>query len=179
MQLERPGTPVLETDRLILRELTPADADDLYGWFSDPEVMRWFPSTRTREEAEAWIERGLGWYERYGFGFWGAVLRETGALIGYIGLVVQEVDGDERVEIGYMLARKYWGHGFATEGAIACREYAFDTLGIDHVISIIHPQNMSSRRVAERNGMTIEKQTVKWDIDVLIYAVSREDLRGR
>jgi RimJ/RimL family protein N-acetyltransferase len=101
-------------------------------------------------------------------------LRKTDrAFLGYIGLIPQKVDGVDEIEIGYSLAQRHWGQGFATEGAIACRDFAFGDLNRDRLISIIDPRNEPSIRVAQRVGMSFEKRTVKWDLDVAIYSVRR------
>ena len=162
---------ILRTHRLILRELTPADLDDLMEIFSDPIAMKYYPSTKTREEGASWILRNIQRYKEYGIGLWGAVLIEKQELIGQVGLVPQEIDGKPDIEIGYLIKRKYWGQGFATEGAQGCRDYGFQQLRLPKLISIIHPQNAASIRVAEKTGMTLEKQTVKWERNCLIYSM--------
>lgn len=84
---------VLLTERLLLREMTPDDADDLMLIFSDPEAMRYYPSTKTREEAALWVEWVNRSYEEHGFGLWACVLKETGEFCGQCGLMIQEVEG--------------------------------------------------------------------------------------
>jgi ribosomal-protein-alanine N-acetyltransferase len=149
------------------------DLDALHELFSDPAVMRYFPSTRTRDESETWLRKVLATYESHGFGLWASLRKLDGAFLGYIGLIPQEVDGVDEVEIGYSLAQRHWGQGFATEGAIACRDHAFGDLDRDRLISIIDPRNEPSIRVARRVGMSFEKRTVKWNLDVAIYSIRR------
>jgi ribosomal-protein-alanine N-acetyltransferase len=165
--------PVIETERIILRQLTMDDMDNLLEIFSDPEAMRYYPSTKNEEETIKWIEWNLKGYQEHGMGLWAAILKESGEFVGQVGLVVQEVDQEKEFEIGYLFLRKFWGRGLATEGAIACKEYGFNTLGVDRLISIIDPNNMPSRRVAERVGMLLEKQVVKRNKEVLIYSISK------
>lgn len=160
----RGGTSVLrlETARLLLRELTLSDAPALHAVLGDPENMRWYPHAFSLEEVESWIARQS---ERYptGTGLLGLVLKETGELIGDCGPVWQTVDEGQppELEIGYHVQREHQSRGLATEAARAVRDYAFSTLGVEAVISLIRPENLPSRRVAEKNGLTLHR-TVVW-----------------
>jgi [ribosomal protein S5]-alanine N-acetyltransferase len=166
---------VLETKRLTLREMNLDDIDDLLGVLSDPESMRFYPKPLDRPMTQMWIERNIQRYSQHGFGLWAIILKESGQLIGDCGLVVQEVDGVEEIEIGYHMRRDLWGQGLATEAAQACREYGFGQLGFDKLVSLINPANMASRRVAEKNGMKIIKEMAWRDKPTCIYAVKRID----
>jgi RimJ/RimL family protein N-acetyltransferase len=165
---------VLETERLVLRKMDMSDVDDLMGIFSDPVAMRYYPATKSREEAEAWVRWTLDSYRDYDFGQWVAILKDSGEFAGQCGLTVQEVEGKKEVEIGYLFLRKYWGQGLATEAAIAARNYGFDALGYGRLISLIVPGNRASRRVAEKTGLTLEKVVRKWDKEICVYAISKE-----
>jgi RimJ/RimL family protein N-acetyltransferase len=168
------GKVVLETERLILREMTADDVDDLALILSDPETMRYYPQPLDRRGVEEWIERNLERYERYGYGKWAVILKSERKLVGDCGLAVQEVDGVEELEVGYLFNKNYWGRGLATEAARGCMEYAFGQLGRRRIISMIRPENLPSRRVAERNGLTIEKEAFWKDYRHYIYAIERE-----
>jgi RimJ/RimL family protein N-acetyltransferase len=168
------GKVVLETERLILREMTADDVDDLALILSDPETMRYYPQPLDRRGVEEWIERNLERYERYGYGKWAVILKSERKLVGDCGLVVQEVDGVEELEVGYLFNQNYWGRGLATEAARGCMEYAFDQLGRRRIISMIRPENLPSRRVAERNGLTIEKEVFWKGFQHYVYAIERE-----
>ena len=122
--------------------------------------MRFYPRPYSREEVDEWIGRQIGRYAM-GAGLLGVVLRDSGTLIGDCGLVWQEVEGVQEPEIGYHVHREHQGRGYATEAARAVRDYAFGTLGCDHVISMIRPENLASRRVAEKNGLTVNR-TIFW-----------------
>ncbi len=150
----------ISTPRLLLRELKSADAPALFEVLGDPETMRFYPQPYSREEVDEWIGRQIGRYAM-GAGLLGVVLRDSGTLIGDCGLVWQEVEGVEEPEIGYHVHREHQGRGYATEAARAVRDYAFGTLGCDHVISMIRPENLASRRVAEKNGLTVNR-TIFW-----------------
>jgi RimJ/RimL family protein N-acetyltransferase len=164
---------ILETPRLILRELVPEDCDGLALVLSDPETMRHYPAPFDRTGVEQWIVRNRSRYASDGHGLWGVVLKSNNQLIGDCGLIVQEVDGETLVEIGYHVRRNLWGQGLAPEAARACRDYGFARLPVDRLISLIRPENIPSRRVAEKIGLTLWK-TVLWrDLPHCVYSISR------
>ena len=99
--------------------------------FADPVAMRYYPSTKTEEEAKTWITNQIQNYNTYGYGLWAVILKENNEFVGQVGLIPQIVDDREEVEIGYLFVREFWGRGLATEAAIACRDYGFYTLGRD------------------------------------------------
>ena len=116
---------VLETERMELRRMGWADVDDLMGIFSDPVAMRYYPKTKSREETEQWVRWTLESYRDHGFGQWVAVLKRSGEFAGQCGLTVQEVEGRQEVEIGYLFLRRFWGRGLATEAARVARDHGF------------------------------------------------------
>lgn len=160
-----------ETDRMYLRPLRMSDVDDLLGIFSDPEAMRYYPGTKNRIEAEEWVRWNLRSYREHGFGLWAAILKDSDEFAGQCGLVAQEVEGKDEVEIGYLFLRRFWGRGLATEAARGCRDYGFDHLGCHRLVSLIAPGNLASRRVAEKVGMNLEKQIHKWGKEICVYAI--------
>ncbi len=166
---------VCTTERLYMRLLTLNDADNLLGIYSDPIAMKHFASTRDREQTIEGIKRNLARYEEDGHGFWACVRKADDAYLGNCGLLKQEVNGEFLVEVGYHFLRAHWGNGYAIEAAIACRDHAFKTLDVDRVISLITPANEPSVRVAQRNGMTLDGQTRKWDFDLGVYMISRAE----
>lgn len=163
----------LETARLTLRAMTPGDVPALFAVLGDAETMRWYPRPYTRAEVDEGIARQM---ERYpsGAGLLGMVLRETGDLIGDCGLVWQEVDGVLEPEIGYHVHRAWWNRGLATEAARAVRDHAFAHLGCDHVISLIRPENIPSRRVAEKNGLTLDRIVIWRGYEHCVYRIGKE-----
>jgi [ribosomal protein S5]-alanine N-acetyltransferase len=162
---------VLETGRLILREFVPADADALARVISDPETMRYYPAPYDRPGVDEWIARNIRRYENDGHGLWAIDLKSTGEMIGDCGITLQPVDGEALLEIGYHLRRDMWRKGYATEAALACRDYGFAQLKAEFLISLIRPENKPSRRVAERNGMRVWKQIERAGFPHLVYAV--------
>ena len=167
---------ILETERLILREFLPEDADALGLVLSDTDAMKHYPALIDRAGTERWIERNLRRYAEDGVGLWAMVLKATGELIGDCGIIRQEVEGEFLYEIGYHLRRDHWGRGFATEAAVACREWGFAHLEVDRLISLIRPENLPSCRVAERNGMTVWKEVDWRGIKHRVYAVAKEKI---
>jgi len=165
---------ILETPRLILRPFVPEDADALARVISDPETMRYYPAPFDRAGVEEWIARNLRRYEQDGHGLWAMDLKSNGEMIGDCGITVQDVDNERLLEIGYHLRRDFWGQGLATEAAQACRDYGFTQLKVEFLISLIRPENLPSRRVAERNGMKIWKQTTRQGLLHAVYRVRRE-----
>jgi [ribosomal protein S5]-alanine N-acetyltransferase len=164
---------MLETKRLVFREMNLHDVDDLLKVLSDPEAMQFYPQPFDRQMTQTWIERNIERYDRYGVGLWALILKESGELIGDCGLVVQEVDGVEEIEIGYHIRRDLWGRGLATEAALACRDRGFSRLDFDRLISLISPDNIASRRVAQKNEMRLIKE-IEWRYKpTCIYAVER------
>ena len=164
---------ILETDRLLLREFVAGDADALAAVISDPETMRFYPEPRDRAGVESWIERNRRRYRDDGHGLWAMVLKSSGEVIGDCGLTRQIVDGVDEIEIGYHVRRDLWGRGLAPEAAAACRDYGFERLGAERLISLIRPENLPSRRVAEKVGLALWKGVMWRDLLHCVYVIRR------
>lgn len=167
--------PVLETQRLSLREFQLEDLGALATILSDPETMRYYPMPFDRAAVAGWIQRNRTRYANDGYGLWAMILKSTRELIGDCGLVRQSVNGVDEIEIGYHVRRDLWGQGFATEAARACRGFGFANLEVDRLISLIRPENLASRRVAEKNGMTIWKEVTRANLLHYVYAIKRNE----
>lgn len=165
---------ILQTPRLLLREFTPEDTDALTLVLSDLETMRHYPAPYDRAGVELWIERNRQRYQKDGVGLWAMELTKTSELVGDCGIILQQVEGEHLFEIGYHLRRDHWGQGFATEAAIACRDWAFAHLKTERLISLIRPENLSSRRVAERVGMTVWKEVDWRGLVHCVYSMERQ-----
>lgn len=152
---------IIETNRLALRELELGDFEAVCGYLQDSRVMYAYEHAFSDDEALEWLKRQIKRYEDYGFGAWAVILKETGELIGQCGLTMQDVKGQQELEIGYLLCKRHWHMGYATEAAEACRDYAFNTLCRDEVCSIIRDTNIASQNVAKRVGMTLCDSFVK------------------
>ena len=162
---------ILETDRLLLREFLPTDIDALATVISDPETMRFYPEPLNRAGVESWIERNLRRYRDDGHGLWAMVLKSSGEVIGDCGLTRKAVDGVDEIEIGYHVRRDLWGRGLAPEAAGACRDYGFERLHAQRLISLIRPENLPSRRVAEKVGLTLWKEVLWRDLPHCVYVI--------
>jgi RimJ/RimL family protein N-acetyltransferase len=168
---------ILETERLILRMWREEDFEEYASICSDPEVMRYLggkPYTRL----EAWRHMAfmVGHWHFRGYGHWAVEEKETGRMIGRMGFLNPE--GWPGFEVGWTLSRDCWGRGYATEGARRMIDYAFKEMNRDHVISLIHRENVGSIRVAEKMGERLEGETEVLGIPVLIYGISREAWRA-
>lgn len=170
---------ILETERLYLRRLEQSDYSDLCKMLQDEEVMYAYEHAFSDEEVQEWLDRQLKRYEEYGFGLWAVILKETGELIGQCGLTIQECKGKQVLEIGYLFQKDYWHKGYATEAAVACKQYAFETLKAKEVFSIIRDNNIPSQHVAKRNGMKVVDQFVKhyygMDMPHFVFSITREE----
>ena len=131
-----------ETERLLLRELEYSDIDALSAILRDEETMYAYNGAFSENETLDWLERQLARYKKYGFGLWAVILKESGEMIGQCGLTMQPWKDKELLEVGYLLNKKYWHMGYATEAAKACKMYAFETLDTSEVCSIIRDTNI-------------------------------------
>jgi RimJ/RimL family protein N-acetyltransferase len=167
----------IRTDRLLLRRWCEGDLDAYARLCADPEVMRYIGggATLTRDESEAQVSGFERHWEELGFGLWAAEERASGRLIGFVGLARLDdwVRGSHETEVGWRLERTFWGRGLATEGALASLRYGFKELGLERIISIIQPENVASRRVAEKAGLTLRGEARWRGHDVIWYGIDR------
>lgn len=140
------------TDRLRFREMTDADVDNMAALLGDPGVMRFYPAPKSRREAADWIRWNQENYAEHGYGLW-IVQTHGGEFIGDCGLTWQQVNAEQKLEVGYHVRSDVQGRGFATEAAAACRDYAREHVETAELVAIIHPDNRASERVAEKIGM--------------------------
>lgn len=171
------ATTTLETERLILRMFREEDFESYASICADADVMHYLggkPYTRL----EAWRHMAflIGHWHLRGYGHWAVEEKASGRVIGRLGFLNPE--GWPGFEIGWTLGRESWGKGYATEGARRALEYAFTELNQDHVISLIHPENQASIRVAERLGEKLEGEAELLGMDLLVYGIDREAWRS-
>ncbi|GAA3819483.1 GNAT family N-acetyltransferase [Sphaerisporangium flaviroseum] len=161
----------LETDRLVLRPLTEADADDLFHLDNDPDVMRFInggKATSHEEFRRESLPRLLHFYESLGrHGFWAAVGKPDGDFLGWFELRPLKDDDPGEVELGYRLRKAAWGRGYATEGARALIRKGFTELGALRVVSSTMTVNTASRRVMEKAGLTHVRTFHQWWPDII------------
>ncbi len=163
----------LATERLTFCEMNEGDLDFLAEMLCDPEVMRYYPYVFNRAGVQEWLNRALERQTRDGLSFWYVANKHTGEPIGQVGILLQEVDGVIETEIGYMLLRRHWHQGYAHEATVALRDYAFQTLGKQRVISLIRPANIPSQRVALSYGAKPEKLVTWREYEHLVFALER------
>lgn len=132
--------------------MLPTDLDGMAALLGDPDVMRFYPAPKTREQAAAWIEWNQRNYAEHGYGLW-VIETYGGDFVGDCGLTWQEVNGVKKLEVGYHVASRWQGQGMASEAAAACRDFAREQVEAEELIAIIHPDNRASERVAEKIGM--------------------------
>ena len=166
---------ILETSRLTLRPFREEDVERMAELFAHPDFMRFSLGVFTkREQTVTFVDKVIGW-DRAGIPSQFAVIpREEDQLIGYCGFFHHPDHGIEDIEIGYRLHPHYWNRGLASEAARAVRDHGFRDLKLPRVISLIHPENVPSRRVAEKNGMTVEKEITFRGFPTLVFAITRE-----
>ncbi len=162
---------VTETSRLKLVEVTDSDLDLMFRLTGNEEVMEFFPSVLSREETREMIGVLIDHYAEYGYCFWKILLKPGGQFVGIAGLLHQVIDEKTETEISYRILPEHWKKGYATEAALACKEYAESVLGRKRLISLIRPQNQASIRVAQKLGAERTKSVVfkGEEHDVYVY----------
>jgi len=168
----------LETERLVLRMFREDDFEAYARIHADPDVTRYLGSGKPLARHEAWrgFAAHIGHWTLRGYGMLAIEEKATGAFAGRAGFFNPE--GWPGFEVGWTLAKEYWGRGYATESARRLLEHAFTAMGRDHVISVIHPENAPSIRVAERIGEHFERKADLHGSEVLIYRIDREAWTG-
>lgn len=180
----------LETERLLLRPLSSDDVDALATFYADPEVMRYLGvgKTLSRAETEASLGRMLRGWDVDGFGQLAVERKDDGVVVGRCGFLVwdaatltptteAEAAGPTELEVGYALGRPYWGEGYATEAATAVRDHALGPMGRERLIAFIRPENVRSRRVAEKLGMRYERGVTLMELPAQLFALGKSPAR--
>jgi RimJ/RimL family protein N-acetyltransferase len=152
----------MRTERLVLRRWRDTDREPFAAMNADPEVMEHYVAPLTPEETNRAVDRIEARLDEHGWGLWAVELVGTGSFIGYTGLdpAPTSVPFAPAVEVGWRLAKDHWGHGYATEAALALRDWAFDDRGLTRLISLIRRGNDRSVRVAEKIGEHYERDVV-------------------
>ncbi|MEM6518392.1 MAG: GNAT family N-acetyltransferase [Cyanobacteria bacterium P01_C01_bin.70] len=161
---------LLETERLILRHFQRSDVHQLAPILANAEAMK-FSRTGTLStlQTQAKLDGFMAAYEKFGFGKWAVIFKNTDALIGYCGIAVELVDGVDERELGYRLAPEFWHLGLATEAALATVQHAFKQLRFPYVLGIVEPVNTASVRVLEKVGMKHERETIFYGAEMAVY----------
>lgn len=173
---------VVETERLILRRFTPEDAADNYRIYTDHENMKFMgrPPGSVEAERDQIRKHIADYYDGHGFGLWAAVLKENNRLIGRCGLLYQQVEDTQEVEVTYLIDRHHWGKGLATEAAREAVKLGFEGYRFPRIVALIDPANRASVRVAEKIGMKYERDVDFKDFGkVALHALKARDLSGQ
>lgn len=141
----------------------------------DAEALALWGEPLDREGARSWIQRNLARYEADGIGRCAILLRQTGELVGDSGLIRTSVEGTPEVELGWIVRRRHWGQGIATEAGRAWRDHAFDVLRLERIVSMISEINVASRRVAEKLGFEVEREAIWGGLPHLMYSMRSTD----
>ncbi len=168
---------ILETERLLLRDLETGDLDALAAIYGDPEVMKYIGNGKvfSREQTKVSIERWKAYQEKNGYSNWAVVDKAGGALIGKCGF--SELPDNHGIEISYLFAKNCWGKGIASEISIAALDYGFKVLNLEKVIGLVYPQNAASIRVIEKMGMKFDKEAEFWGVKLLMYSKKSNEFR--
>lgn len=165
---------IFETQRLSLRHFVSGDLDELFRFYSDPDVIRYIPDApRTYEDTKEELEWFLNGHPNFPvLGLWATTLKETGQFIGRCGLLPWTIDGQQEVEVAFALSKAYWGQGIATEAAQGVVRYAFEHLKLSRLICLIDHDNQGSIKVATKIGMSLEKESRDEYGPFLVYAMN-------
>ncbi|WP_250676001.1 GNAT family N-acetyltransferase [Paraclostridium ghonii] len=170
---------VLETDRLVFRKISKDDYVVIANMLQDIEVMYAWEKSFSDKEVNLWIEENLKRYENEGYSYFLVVEKASKKTVGVMGPLIENINEEKFIGIGYILNKQFWGKGYATEGARACVEYAFNELNADTVIAQIRTNNTSSKNVAKRLNMKeVDKYIKIYDkkeMEHLIYSIKREE----
>lgn len=167
---------VIETERLLLRELTPEDFDALYAVLADADIMQHYPYTFDENRVRDWIARNMTRYRKDGFGLWAVVLKESGEMIGDCGLTLQNIDGELLPEIGYHIRKDHQRKGYAREAAAAVRDWAFLKTDYSRLYSYMKYTNVPSYSTASSVGMKKVKEYPNAENEITcVYAISKEE----
>ena len=167
---------ILETKRLILREMTDEDYSSLQKVISDPETMKYYPEPYNEAGVSRWIRWCKASYEKRGFGLWAVILKENGEMIGDCGVSMQTIDDELKPEIGYHLNKNYHRRGIGKEMTQAVRDYFFTHFDYDEIYSYMNEDNLPSYKTAEANGMTFLHLYITEDGQTCrVYRITRKE----
>ncbi len=165
--------PSIATKRLLLRPWTPADGEAWFRILQQQDILRYFPNPKPpeRSKADAYINHHLAHWNEHGYGHWAIVLPEEGSVLGWCGLEYLSELGE--VEVAYLLSRKVWGRGYATEAAKAAVAFGLEKVNLGEIIGLVHPDNRASIGVLEKCGLTFADRIVLWRMEMSRYRISR------
>jgi RimJ/RimL family protein N-acetyltransferase len=166
--------PSIKTSRLILQPLQPTDAVVLHRIYQSEGVLRYFPNPTPPplEKVQRFITGQQAHWEKHGYGNWGILPQGEKEIIGWAGL--QFLPELNETEVGYLLDCPFWGKGYATEAALASMTFGFEHFNLDHIIALVHPDNLASRRVIEKCGMYYMETLLLWGIELMRHTKEKQ-----
>jgi len=171
---------VIETERLILREMTEEDFDALYQVLADSDIMKYYSYVFDEISVKKWIERNIERYQKFGFGLWAVCLKETGEMIGDCGLTIQNINGEIKPEIGYHIRADKQRKGYAKEAAIAVRDWAFNHTPFNIIYSYMKHTNEPSIKTAMSYGCKqVDEFTDEINGTTKVFAISKDEWSKR
>lgn len=170
---------LFKSDRILFRHLEGGDLADIAGLLSDPEVMRYCSGPLDAESSHKWLASCMKAYRDPGYDYWAAELIYGGGFIGQMGIIRETVDGSAHDCLAYMLAKAHWGKGYALEGARACLDYAFASLGLAKVNATVERENGKSAAILSTLGMGLRKTALFNGQEVDLYEITREDWESK
>ena len=163
----KPQAPSIQTPHMTLCPLRSEDAIVLHRIYQSEGVLRYFPNPAppALEKVQRFIAGQQAHWEKYGYGNWGIMPAGEKEIIGWAGL--QYLPELNETEVGFLLDRPFWGKGYATEAALASLKYGFGNFSLDHIIALVHPDNLASRRVIEKSGMVYVETLSLWGMELM------------
>jgi RimJ/RimL family protein N-acetyltransferase len=163
--------PTLQTGRLTLRPLQPTDAEVLHRIYQSEDVLQYFPNPTppALEKVQRFLAGQQAHWEKYGYGNWGILPEGEKEIVGWAGL--QFLLELNETEVGFLLDRPFWGKGYATEAALASLRFGFENFSLDHIIALVHPDNLASRRVIEKCGMIYVETLSLWGMELMRHKI--------
>lgn len=161
----------LETERLLIRKIQLLDIPVLVEIWTDPEVTQFMGGPRDKDVLQQMFNEDVDAEQPEPYDLWPVIEAASDEVVGHCGLLDKEVDGQLEIELTYVLRKSAWGNGYATEAATALRDYAFETRQLERLIALIDPANHDSERVAQKVGMTLEKEVLRGDKLMRVYSI--------
>lgn len=166
------SSTIITTNRLRLEKIGANHKSDLYKLLSNPIVHKYFPKILDQNESKSFYEKIQARYKTDGYCFWAVIRIKDNSFLGICGLLSQIIDGRKEVEAGYRISNEFWGQGYGTEAAKGCIDYGSEILKLSSIISLIRPVDLPSIKVAEKNGLKLEKETIFHDTLHLVYRIN-------
>ena len=171
----QPKIPMITTGRLVMRPFTMSDRSAFFAIAQEPDIFRYFPSKNAwpMEKVERYIQYQIAHWQKFSYGHWAVVLRETGQIIGWNGL--EYLPDTNETEVGYLLSRAARGKGFATESASAIVRLKLKQVGLKEIIGLTDPENIASQRVLEKSGLSFTRSESYFGMEMFRYAIQASD----